>query len=67
VYRNVLVPLLKTPVLLDEVQIVTTDDNGSLHLHFANSTSQNSSTDVDEAGKGALLINISSIDSLETK
>lgn len=32
--RHVLVPLLKTVVLADVVQVVASDDNGPLHLHL---------------------------------
>lgn len=36
--RHVLVPLLKTVVLADVVQIVTPDDDGPLHLHLGHHT-----------------------------
>lgn len=36
--REVLVPLLKAVVLADVMQVVTSDDNGPLHLHFGHHT-----------------------------
>lgn len=36
--RDVLVPLLKAVVLADVMQVVTSDDNGPLHLHFGHHT-----------------------------
>ena len=32
--RHVLVPLLKAVVLANVMQVVTTDDDGPLHLHL---------------------------------
>lgn len=36
--RHVLVPLLKAVVLADVMQVVTSDYNCSLHLHFGHHT-----------------------------
>lgn len=36
--RDVLVPLLKTVVLADVMQVVTSDNDGPLHLHFGHHT-----------------------------
>lgn len=36
--RHVLVPLLKTVVLADVVQVVTSDNDGPLHLHLGHHT-----------------------------
>lgn len=36
--REVLVPLLKAVVLANVMQVVTSDDNGPLHLHFGHHT-----------------------------
>lgn len=36
--RDVLVPLLKAVVLADVMQVVTSDDDGPLHLHFGHHT-----------------------------
>jgi len=58
VSRNVLVPLLETTVLSDVVQVVSTDDNRSLHLGRDDLSLQDSSTDGDISSKGALLVDI---------
>ncbi len=42
---KVLVSLLITIVLLDEVQVVTAKDDGALHLGRNNNTAQNATTD----------------------
>lgn len=36
--REVLVPLLKAVVLADVMQVVTSDNDGPLHLHFGHHT-----------------------------
>jgi len=36
--RHVLVPLLKAVVLADVMQVVTSDDDGALHLHLGHHT-----------------------------
>lgn len=36
--RDVLVPLLKTVVLADIMQVVASDNDGPLHLHFGHHT-----------------------------
>ena len=38
--------LLETTVLLDEVKVVTADDDGALHLLLADDTSQNAATEM---------------------
>jgi len=43
--RHVTVSLFKTVVFLDVVQVITTDDNSPLHLHFLDNSSQNTTTD----------------------
>jgi hypothetical protein len=69
---QVLVSLFITVVLLDIVQVFTTDDNGTVHLGRDNHTTEDTSTDGDLVGsKGTLLINVFSFDrflrSLESK
>ena len=58
---NVLVPLLKTTVLSDVVEVVPTDDNGSLHLGGDNLSLQDSASDGNITGEGALLVNITTL------
>lgn len=36
--RDVLVPLLKAVVLADIMQVITSDNDGPLHLHFGHHT-----------------------------
>ena len=71
VSRDILVPLLVTTVLGNVVQIIPSDNNGSLHLGGDDLSLQNSSTDRNVSSEGALLIDIGSLDgsfgSLETK
>lgn len=71
VSRDVRVSLLVTTVLSDVVQVVSSDDDGSLHLGGDDKSLEDSSTDGNISGKGALLVNKvclnSSIGSLDTK
>ena len=59
--------LLKSIVLLNIVKIISSNDNGSLHLHFQDNTRQNSSTNVDIASKGTFLIDVGSINGLKDR
>ena len=58
---NVLVSLLKTTVLLDVVEVVSANNNSTLHLGGHNHASQDTSSDGDVSGKRALLVNIISL------
>jgi hypothetical protein len=58
VNAHILVSLFETAVLADEVQIVTTDDDGSLHFHLAHDAGQDSATDGAHAGEGAFLVDV---------
>lgn len=53
---NVLVSLLVTGVLGDEVQVFTADDDGAVHLGGNDGAGQNTATDRDETGERALLV-----------
>lgn len=53
---DVFVALLVTTVLGDVVEVVPTDDEGSVHLGGDDGTSQDTATDRDETGEGALLV-----------
>ena len=64
-YRNILVALLETVVLLDVVQVVPPDDDGMFHLHFSDNTSQDATTDRHFAGEGAFLVNVVTLASLQ--
>lgn len=54
--REVLVSLLVTRVFGDEMEVFTTDDEGSVHFGGDDRSSQDPSADRDEAGEGALLV-----------
>lgn len=53
---DVLVALLVTVVLGDVVEVFTADDNGTVHLVGYNTASQDTATDRDLTGEGALLV-----------
>lgn len=53
-------------VLLDVVQVITTNRDCPIHFHLLDNTSQDAATDGDIAGEWALLVNISAINSLQT-
>ena len=56
--------LLVTVVLGDEVEVLTTDDDGTLHLGGDDLTGQDTTTDGDITGEGALLIDVGTLDGL---
>ena len=53
---EVLVALLVTGVLWDEVKVLATDDKGAVHLGGDDGSGQDTSTDGDLAGEWALLV-----------
>lgn len=53
---EVLVSLLVTGVLGDEVEVLAADDDGTVHLGGHHSAGQDTSTDGDETSEGALLV-----------
>ena len=59
-----LVALLITVVLGDEVEVLTTDDDGALHLGGDDLTSQDATTDGNITGEGALLVDVGTLNSL---
>ena len=68
---NVPVPLLETLVFPDEMKIVSPDDDGALHLELTDDAAEDAAADLDEAGEGALLVDVVSLlcllGSLETQ
>jgi hypothetical protein len=50
------VSLLVTGVLGDEVEVLSSDDDGSVHLGGNDGAGQDTATDGDETGEGALLV-----------
>lgn len=61
---HVLVALLVTVVLRDVVQVLTADDDGTVHLGGDNGTTEDTATDGDKTGEGALLVNVGAVHSL---
>jgi len=61
VSSNVLVSLFKTLVLLDEMQVISTDNDGSLHLGGQDYTLKDTTTDRDVSSEWAFLIYISAV------
>lgn len=59
---NVLVTLLETTVLLDVVKVITTDNNGALHLGGDDKTLEDLSTNGNISSEGALLVDVGSLD-----
>lgn len=62
VSSNVLVSLLVSVVFLDEVEIVSSDDDSSVHLGGHNSTGQDLTSDGDVTNKWALLVDVRTLD-----
>lgn len=56
VSSQVLVALLVTVVLGDVVEVFTADDDGAVHLGGHNTAGQDTATDGDKTGEGALLV-----------
>ena len=61
---HISVSLLVSVVLLDKVKVVTSDDDGTLHLHLDDGTGEDTSTNADVAGEGALFVDVAAIDCL---
>jgi hypothetical protein len=62
VHGHVLVTLFETVVLLDVVQVVATNDDGTLHLLLDHNSLQDTSADADGAGERALLVDVRAFD-----
>lgn len=62
--RHVSMTLLKSTVLSNVMQIVTTNYNGSLHFQFLHNSCQNTSTDSNITSEWTFLVNVGAIDSL---
>jgi hypothetical protein len=56
VSSEVLVALLVTVVLGDVVEVFTADDDGTVHLGGDDTAGEDTTTDGDETGEGALLV-----------
>jgi hypothetical protein len=64
-HAHVSVSLLETVVFLNKVQVVSSDDNGTLHLHFSHDTSQDTSTNCHHTGEWAFLVDVVAADCLK--
>ena len=62
--RDVLVTLLESVVFFDVMKIIPSDCEGTLHFKTLDDTCQQTTSDSDISGEGALLVNVRSIDSL---
>ena len=60
---KVLVAFLVTVVLGDEVEVFAADDDGSVHLGRDDGASEDTATDRDLAGEGALLVDVLALNS----
>ena len=71
VNRQILVSLLESIVLLDVVQVVSTDHDGALHFLLDHDALQNAASYGDQAGERALLVDVVTLNrifrSLEAK
>jgi len=60
---EVLVSLLVTGILGDEVEVLSADDQGAMHFGRNDGAGKNTAANGDETGKGALLVNVLTEDS----
>jgi len=61
---DVLVSLLKSVVFADVVKVIPAEDNGTLHLHFLDNSSEDTAADAHIAGEWALLVNVGTLNGL---
>lgn len=62
--RDIAMPLLVTVVFWNVVEIISSDDNGALHLGGDDDSLENLASDGDATGEGTLLIDIVRLNSL---
>lgn len=62
---HVSVTLLETAVLANEVKIITTDNDGSLHFHLTDDTGEDTAADGAHASERAFLVDVVSGDCLK--
>lgn len=63
-HGHVPVALLETAVLADVMQVVTSDDDRTLHLQLLDDAGEDASADAHVAGERALLVDVGAIDRL---
>lgn len=57
-YRHILMSLLISVVLFHVLEVVTTNNNSPVHLHFTHNTCEDSTTDTYISSEGTLLVNV---------
>ena len=57
--------LFKSIIFLDIVQVVSPDDNGSLHLHALHDPRENATTNADIPCEGTLLVDVCTLNGLK--
>ena len=62
--RKILMPLFKSVVLFDVMQIIPSDHNRTLHFHACNNARQNTATDAYISCEGAFLVYVCSLNGL---
>jgi len=67
VNRQVLVSFLEALIFTNIVQVVTTNDYCSLHLHLENNASQDTTTDADIASEWTFLVDVRTFNCLSIK
>lgn len=63
-HAHVLVPLLESAVFADIMQVVSSDDDGVLHLHLTNSSGEDTTAYSYVAGEGTFFVNVGSLNGL---
>lgn len=63
-HRHILVAFLETAVFANVVKVITTDDDGALHLQFLNDSIQDASSDANIASEWAFFVDVGAIDGL---
>lgn len=66
-HGDVLVALLVTAVLRDEMQVVATDHNRPLHLVLRDHAAEDATTDGDVGSEGAFLVDVRSLNGLNAR
>lgn len=59
---NILVPLFKTTVLSDVMQVIPSDDDSSLHLRRHDLSDEDPASDRNIPGEGTFLVDVTSLD-----
>lgn len=62
--RHIPMSLFKTVVLPNIMKIITTDNNGSLHLHLGYNSSKDTTTNGNVSCEWAFLVNVGTLDGL---